>query len=117
MTRVLGRLMSPEMAVLGLCELALSFLFIYALLTVNGVLPSLPGGSYAGADSGHCANLAAVLALTIALAAAVIGLYRPEIFIERRRLLVNAGAAGILAFPAVLLVDAIHKYALRANLS
>src|SRR5215467_8866017 len=33
MTRVLGRFMSLEMAVLGLCELALSFLVIYVLLT------------------------------------------------------------------------------------
>ena len=32
MTRVLGRFVSLEMALLGLCELALSFLVIYAML-------------------------------------------------------------------------------------
>jgi sugar transferase (PEP-CTERM system associated) len=37
--------------------------------------------------------------------AAAIGLYRPEICIERRRLLINAGVAGLLAFPAVLVVS------------
>jgi sugar transferase (PEP-CTERM system associated) len=101
--------MSFEMAVLGLCELALSFLVIYALLTINGAFPALPGRSGAGTVSNGCADLAAVLALTIALTAAAIGLYRPEICIERRRLLVNAGAAGILAFPAVLVVsDSFH---------
>ena len=47
----------------------------------------------------------AVLALTIVCTAAAIGLYRPEICIERRRLLINAGVAGLLAFPAVLVVS------------
>jgi sugar transferase (PEP-CTERM system associated) len=46
-----------------------------------------------------------VLALTIVCTAAAIGLYRPEICIERRRLLINAGVAGLLAFPAVLVVS------------
>ena len=50
-------------------------------------------------------TLAAVLAFTIVCTAAAIGLYRPEICIERRRLLINAGVAGLLAFPAVLVVS------------
>ena len=115
MTRVLGRLMSLEMAVLGLCELALSFLVIFAMLTMNGVFPVLPNGSDAGAATRDCADLAAVLALTIALAAVTIGLYRPEICIERRRLLINAGAAGILAFPAVLLVSGSFHISVSAD--
>lgn len=107
MTRVLGRLMSLEMALLGLCELALSFLVIYGMLAMPGVLPALVEASSAGAK--HAAaldtvTLAAVLALTIGCTAAAIGLYRREICIERRRLLINAGVAGILAFPAVLVV-------------
>ena len=39
------------------------------------------------------------------LTAAAIGLYRPEICIERRRLPINAGVAGLLAFPTVLVVN------------
>src|SRR5215469_11252557 len=97
MTRVLGRLMSLEMAVLGLCELALSFLVIYGMLAMPGVLPALAEASGVGAAhaaSLGTANLAAMLALTIVCTAAAIGLYRPEICIERRRLLINAGVAG-----------------------
>ena len=108
MTRVLGRLMSLEMAALGLCELALSFLVIYGMLQMPDVFPTLVEASNvaaAHAKSHDIANLAAVLALTIVLTAAALGLYRPEICAERRRLLLNAGAAGLLAFPAVLIVS------------
>ena len=108
MTHVLGRLMSLEMALLGLCELALSFLVIYGVLTLPGVLPALVEASSVGAAhaaSYDIVNLAAVLAITIVLTAAAIGLYRPEVCIERRRLLVNTGVACILAFPAVLVVS------------
>jgi sugar transferase (PEP-CTERM system associated) len=106
MTRALGRLMSLEMIVLGLCELALSFLVIYGMLTLPGAFPTLTEAQGVGtAVSPGTANLAAVLALTIMLTAAAIGLYRPEICIERRRLLINAGFAGLLAFPAVLAVN------------
>ena len=108
MTRVLGRLMSLEMIVLGLCELALSFLVIYGTLTLPGAFPvptEAQGVNAAQTASLGTANLAAVLALTIMLTAAAIGLYRPEICIERRRLLINAGVAGLLAFPTVLLVN------------
>ncbi len=108
MTRVLGRLMSLEMIVLGLFELALSFLVIYGMLTMPGAFPVLteaPGVSTAQTASPGTANLAAILALTIVLTAAAIGLYRPEICIERRRMLINAGVAGLLAFPAVLVVN------------
>jgi sugar transferase (PEP-CTERM system associated) len=108
MTRVLGRLMSLEMAVLGLCELALSFLVIYGMLAMPGMLPGLGEASSAVATHAaalETATLAAVLAFTIVCTAAAIGLYRPEICIERRRLLINAGVAGLLAFPAVLVVS------------
>jgi sugar transferase (PEP-CTERM system associated) len=108
MTRVLGRFVSLEMAVLGLCELALSFLVIYAMLVVPGVVPILANAPHIdGAPSVafDCTYLAAVLALTIVVTAATIGLYRPEVCIERRRLLVNTSMASILAFPAVLMVS------------
>src|SRR5579863_8505509 len=108
MTRVLGRFVSLEMALLGLCELALSFLVIYAMLNAPGVVPVLLGhASLATPDTvaSDTAALAALLACTVVLTAAAIGLYRPEICIERRRLLMNTLVAGVLAFPAVLVVS------------
>ncbi len=108
MTRVLGRFVSLEMAVLGLCELTLSFLVIYAMLAAPGAVPVLASATrFDGSPSisPDCAILAAVLAVTIVVTAAAIGLYRPEICIERRRLLINTSVAGMLAFPAVLMVS------------
>src|SRR5277367_5256676 len=93
MTRVLGRFVSLEMALLGLCELALSFLVIYAMLLAPGVLPmpAVATTEHIASGAVHLAtaNLAAVLACTVVITAAAIGLYRPEICIERRRLLIN----------------------------
>lgn len=108
MTWLLGRFVSLEMALLGLCELALSFLVIFAMLNAPGVVPMLLGHSSLAtpdAVARDTANLAALLACTVVLTAAAIGLYRPEICIERRRLLMNTAVAGLLAFPAVLLVS------------
>ena len=51
------------------------------------------------------AGLAVLLSCTVVLTAATIGLYRPEICIERRRLLINTCVAGLLAFPAVLAIS------------
>jgi len=101
MTRVLGRFVSLEMALLGLCELALSFLVIYLMLTTQSTLAERASAVGLFADS---ASLAGLLASIILMTAAVIGLYRPEICIERRRLLINTSVAGILAFPVVLFV-------------
>ena len=42
MTGVLGRFVSLEMALLGLCELALSFLVIYGMLPGPDCFPSRP---------------------------------------------------------------------------
>ena len=72
------------------------------------MLPSWPkrGSSTVRAPFADSANLAAVCwPCTIVITAAAIGLYRPEICIERRRLLINTSVAGLLAFPAVLLVS------------
>jgi exopolysaccharide biosynthesis polyprenyl glycosylphosphotransferase len=108
MTRVLGRFVSLEMALLGLCELALSFLVIYAMLNAPGVVPVLFGHQSVttpAAVAQGTAGLAVLLSCTVVLTAATIGLYRPEICIERRRLLINTGIAGLLAFPAVLAIS------------
>lgn len=112
MTRVLGRFVSLEMALLGLCELALSFLVIYAMLTAPGMVSGLGTPNAVALDT---ADLAAVLACTVVITAAAIGLYRPEICIERRRLLVNTLVAGLLAFPAVLVVTGSFRIGLSSH--
>jgi sugar transferase (PEP-CTERM system associated) len=103
MTRLLGHFLPIETAILVLCELALSFLVIYLTLSMLGGAPLIVSADRPA--SLVSAHLAAVLALTVACTAAAIGLYRPEICRERRRLLANAALAGVLALPAVLAVS------------
>ena len=80
MTGILGRFVSLEMALLGVCELALSFLVIYAMLNAPGAVPllfgyfNLPFPELVARDT---ANLAALLACTVELTAAAIGRRRP----------------------------------------
>jgi sugar transferase (PEP-CTERM system associated) len=107
MTRILAQYVSLEMAALGLIELILSFLIIEAFLSVPGglaaLLPVTPG------PDAHLTNLAAMFAVITAAIATTIGLYRPEVCLERRRLVASAAAAGLLAFPVLLLVsDGFH---------
>jgi sugar transferase (PEP-CTERM system associated) len=120
MTGVLGRFVSLEMALLGVCELALSFLVIYGMLPGPDLLPvstGVAGQVLVGSAVLNTANLdlAAVLACTVVVIAAAIGLYRPEICIERRRLLMNTVAAGLLAFPAVLVVTGSYRIGLSSH--
>ena len=49
------------------------------------------------------------------MTAAAIGLYRPEICIERRRLLINTVVAGLLAFPVVLVVTGSYRLSLSSH--
>ena len=98
MGRIFGQYFSAEMAALCLVEWTLTSIVLY------GLLLSAVGLDVPGAHAGAC-NLAALLALTIGTIAATVGLYRPKICFERGRLLVNALVAGMLAFPALLLVS------------
>jgi exopolysaccharide biosynthesis polyprenyl glycosylphosphotransferase len=103
MTRILAQYVSLETAALGLIELILSFLIIEAFLNVPGgpatLLPVSPGLAT------NLTNLAAMFAVITAGIAATIGLYRPEVCLERRRLVMSAAVAGIVAFPILLLVS------------
>jgi sugar transferase (PEP-CTERM system associated) len=91
------------MALLGLAELMLAFALICAMLAAPVTLDHL---SFADLPiSPASIDRAAELALTIVLVAAGLGLYQPDVCLDRRRLLANAAVAGLLAFPAVLLVD------------
>jgi len=103
MTRIFGHYVALEMFVLWLFEFLPCFLVLYLLLAEAAA----PGsGMEAGWVDLTAADHAAVLALTIGLASIAIGLYRPEICLQTRRLLINATAAGLLACPASLAVAA-----------
>nr|WP_294523661.1 sugar transferase [uncultured Rhodopila sp.] len=101
MQRALAHYVPREMAVLGLVELALSFLVIYIIMTLSGapdwMLASL------GALPGAAVAPAALLALAIGVVALPIGLYQPEVCFDRGRLLPATCLAAGLIF-AVLLV-------------
>ena len=97
MTRVFGHYVALEMFGLWLLEFVPCLLAIYWLLAQD----PLPTGIWIDVAA---LNHAAILALTIALTSSAIGLYRPEVCVQTRRLLVNSVVAGLLAFPAVIVV-------------
>ena len=104
MTRILAQYVSLETAALGLFELILSFAIIEAfLIVVPGVLAEL--GPIAPSLDANLTNVAVIFAVVTAAIATTIGLYRPEVCLERRRLVVTAAVAGIVAFPILLLLS------------
>jgi sugar transferase (PEP-CTERM system associated) len=104
--RSFGRYLSLEMVLLCLVELLLSFIVIYAML-VSAAMPEVPtlGSVSFLSIRPESVNLAAVLAFTIGASSIAIGLYRPELCLQRRHLLLYAAVAGALAFPVILLVS------------
>jgi len=102
MTRALAPYLRVEVALLGLFEFGLSFVLAYIMLCAPGVLTLLRAASPMVSPDG--AGTAALLAVTVAATAVVIGLYRLDVLLDRRRLLLNAGVAVLVAFPPVLLV-------------
>jgi hypothetical protein len=76
-----------------LTELGVFFALSFALLNV-GMAGDNPGA----------AGEAAVLALSAVLTSLLIGLYRPETFLQLRRLMAKTLIAGILSFPAIWLI-------------
>ncbi len=101
MRRITGSHVSIEMFLLWLVEFLLCcFVFYVLLLPVH-----LAGvGILVPADPLVTAQHAALLAMTIGTISICIGLYRPEICMRTRRLLSNTLVAGLVAFPAALLV-------------
>jgi sugar transferase (PEP-CTERM system associated) len=111
MARALVQLLPFEMAILGLLEFVLLFALIFTMLTAGG--QTLLLGS---TDLPHdCLVLAAMLAVTIAGTAATIGLYRPEVCLDRRRFLLSGTIAALLAFPAILLVSGAYRMSLSGE--
>lgn len=101
MTRVFGRYVPVEMAALALIESLVSFAILWGAMSAN--VSGHVSWSWTTFDI-HLANRAAWLALTIAVCAVTIGLYRLEVCLDRRRLILNASVAAVLAFPAALIV-------------
>ncbi len=91
MTRFLVRHIAPEMLALLLVEMAISFGLAYLVLT--------PGRF--DMVQAEAVNRAAVVALTIGCTSLLLGLYRPRLFLQTRRLLLTTALGGIVAFPAV----------------
>lgn len=101
MPRIFDGFVALEMAILWALEISLCFLVFYILLLPGDVGPANgPLGLHATA-AGH----AGLLAMTVGAISIAIGLYRPEICLQTRRLLVNSVIAGLLAFPAILLIS------------
>ena len=102
MTRLMSRHVPIEMALLWLFELALSFAVIYVLTgPLGSAIPLAPMHAPNLAKLPHAALLAGILALS----GISIGLYRTEICLDRRRVLLNAALAAVLAFPVALIVS------------
>jgi sugar transferase (PEP-CTERM system associated) len=112
MARILAQCVSLETAVLGLVELILSFVIIEAFLNVPGGLAAL--GPMASGLAANLTDVAAMFALITAGIATTIGLYRPEVCLEKRRLVMTAALAGIVAFPILLLVSGSFHIGLTA---
>jgi len=106
MARSFGRYLSLEMVILCLIELILSFMLIYAMLVAAAVPEAARFNTslffWVRPES---ANLAAMLAFAIGATSVTIGLYRPTMYLQRRRFLIYAAAATLLAFPVTLAVS------------
>ena len=111
MARALVRLLPFEMAILGLFEFALLFALTFTMLTASSVAPLFESNNLPR----DCLILAAMLAVTIAGTAATIGLYRPEVCLDRRRFLLSGTIAALLAFPAILLVSGAYRMTLSGE--
>ena len=99
MIRFFGHHVPLEMLCLWLLEVGVLSALIYALMVADGP----PAG--VTALNAWLLNSAVVLAATIGATAFAIGLYRPEVFLKTRRLLLNTAMAGILALPVVWVVS------------
>jgi sugar transferase (PEP-CTERM system associated) len=111
MARAIVRLLPFEMAILGLFELAVIFALSFVMLTEGGQTLLLQSTDLPR----DCLVLAGMLAVTIAGTAATIGLYRPDVCLDRRRFLLSGTIAALLAFPAILLVSGAYRVTLSGE--
>ncbi len=91
MTRFFGRHIAPEMLGLLLLEFGLTFALACALMSPDG-LAGMPAGTM---------ERALAIALVVGFTSFILGLYRPQLFMRTRSLLLNSALGGVLAFPTV----------------
>ncbi|WP_158932099.1 exopolysaccharide biosynthesis polyprenyl glycosylphosphotransferase [Acidisphaera sp. S103] len=103
MPRAVAHYPSREMAILGLVELTLSFAAIYVAIQAAGASMPLPAVAEILPSGGVA--LAAILTLISGGVALIIGLYRPEVCLEGKRLLTAGGLAAIITLTVLFFVD------------
>ena len=91
MTRLAGRHIAPEMLLLLLMEVSLAWCLAYMLLAPSDGAAAFDVRSF---------NHAMVLALSVGFTSFILGLYRPQLFMKTRALLLSTALGGVLAFPA-----------------
>jgi exopolysaccharide biosynthesis polyprenyl glycosylphosphotransferase len=103
MQRAAAHYLPREMAVLGMVEFTLSFTVIHKTIQIaglsvarRGLIDMLPRGDIA---------LAVILTLIIGGVALIIGLYRPDVCLDRARLFIAAGVTGIITFAVLLFIS------------
>ncbi len=102
MRRTMGRYVAPELAALWLADLVLAFIVVY-LMTASPAAREVLGASWQALDT-RLIDHAALLASMLGATAIVIGLYRPDICLDPRRVALNAAVVAVIAFPVALAV-------------
>lgn len=100
MQRAVAHQRPRKMAVLGMIEFTLSFTVIYAITQAAGVSITLPGIDKAS----WLGNIPLDIVLTSIVGgiAETIGFYRPEVCLDRNRLLTATGVSAAIAFSLLL---------------
>jgi exopolysaccharide biosynthesis polyprenyl glycosylphosphotransferase len=108
MSRAVAHYLPREIAVLGLVELTLSFAVIHTVVQAATTVELIPSGDMV---------LAALLTVAIGAIAVGTGLYRPDVCLERKRLLIATGLAGGVIFALLLFIGAVphNELASRRN--
>ncbi len=104
MGRLVGRYVAPEMALLWLFELLVASGVVYAVPLMFATFDPTRQTTVPDITPWPAERIGLVCA-TIGAIAVMIGLYRPDICLDRRRLVLNAALVAILAFPAALITD------------
>jgi exopolysaccharide biosynthesis polyprenyl glycosylphosphotransferase len=100
MQRAIAIYLTREMAILGLVEAVLSFTAIYTVVTLPGAAAALPAFIYSLSRDNF--GRAAVLTLAAGAVGLMIGLYRTDVCLDRKRLVTTTGLAAAFAFAFLL---------------
>jgi exopolysaccharide biosynthesis polyprenyl glycosylphosphotransferase len=103
MQRVIAHYPTREAAILGALEMVLCFGAIYAMATLAGGPATLPGLIDTFPHDGLA--LAATLSVVTGATGLTIGLYRVDLYFDRRRLFVTAALVAAVAFAILLAVS------------